>query len=93
MVEAASAKFVVIVDETKVCIISMTFLLCPEIFSSTFHRSSMQNISIPYTDTFNLGAVGQWSWRQWIGNASGSCPILLEIQCRAIEDPPRGGRL
>jgi hypothetical protein len=59
MVEAASAKFVVIVDETKVCIISMTFLLCPEIFSSTFHRSSMQNISIPYTDTFNLG--GSWS--------------------------------
>ncbi len=40
-----------------------------------------------------LVAVGQWSWRQWIGNASGSCPILLEIQCRAIEDPPRGGRL
>lgn len=40
-----------------------------------------------------LVAVGQWPWRQWIGNASGSCPILLEIQCRAIEDPPRGGRL
>lgn len=38
-------------------------------------------------------AARRWIRRQWSGNAGGGCAVLLEVQCREVENPPRGGRL